>query len=346
MMQIICRIKTERGLLGGGLLFFSFITILFFGQCKPKAEGTGIRYKKSFQAATLSDSSFVSDVRCIRYTSGVFLISDYNRGQVLALNREFRVVKEYGQAGTGPGEIIGALGVYSNVENLYCVNQAAQTIEVFNINSGIHQLSIRLPTEILGTTLNTRFFEQDGIFFLAAPASGRLVAAFDRDSRVRFKFGELIPFETAFETMIRNSSFVFRVAGGKTVVVSDNVPELRFFDSSGNQERKVDLSFIEPVKQRLHFRSHAPKRANSFFNLFEDVYYQDGLLYLLAIGGKEKPTCNEVVILSFDENGVKLGIVVKLDGAWYTAMAVDDSRNMLVYNSTADQLEFYTLLPD
>lgn len=226
------------------------------------------------------------------------------------------------------------------------MNQAAQTIEVFNINSGIHQLSIRLPTEILGTTLNTRFFEQDGIFFLAAPASGRLVAAFDGDSRVRFKFGELIPFETAFETMIRNSSFVFRVTGGKTVVVSDNVPELRFFDSSGNQERKVDLSFIEPVKQRLHFSSHAPKRANSFLNLFEDVYYHDGLLYLLAIGGKEKPTCNEVVILSFDENGVKLGIVVKLDGAWYSAIAVDDSRNMMVYNSTADQLEFYTLLPD
>jgi hypothetical protein len=320
--------------------------MLLFCQCQRRPAGEKIVYQKSFQAGTLSDSSFVSDVRCIRYFEGLFFLSDYNRGQVIGLDRDFTVKQTYGSSGTGPGEIKGALGVYLNAERIYCVNQAGQSIEVFDRHSGVHQQSVRLPTEILGTTLNSRFYEREGLFFLAAPASGNLVAAFDHDSRVTVKFGEMIPFETAFETMIRNSSFVFEGAEGETVVVSDNIPEIRLFDASGNQLWKADIDFLEPVKERLYFSSNAERRPNSFHNLFEDVYFKEGNLYLLAISGKEKPACQDVVILSLDKKGVSLKSVVKLDGAWYSALAVDDSRNMLAYNASADQLEYYTFSQD
>lgn len=340
-MRTILRNKKERDLGYRGLLLVFVIPILFCCQCQRRAADKTLHYQKTFQAATLSDSSYVSDVRCIRYFEGLFFVSDYNRGQVVALNRDLNVMKTYGNAGKGPGEITGALGVYPTRENIYCVNQGAQSIEVYDLNSGIHKRSIRLPIEILGTTLNTRIFEQEGHFFFAAPASGNLVAVFD-DSGMQFKFGALIPFETSFETMIRNSSFLFQTIESKILVVSDNIPEIRLFDSTGNQELKVDISFIEPIKQRLYFSSNAQKRANSFHNLFEDVYYQDGLLYLLAISGKDKPVCNEVVILSLDKNDVRVHSVVPLDGRWYTSIAVDKSRNLLVYNAGADQLEYYT----
>lgn len=342
---MIYRTRAKRGLCSRGL-FPLVIMIFFFCRCQPRSEGEPITYQKKNQVSTLSDSSFVSDVRCIYFFQGLFLVSDYNRGQVIGLDNDLNVVKTYGNAGRGPGEIMGALGVYASGESVYCVNQGAQAVEVFSYRSGIHQYSLRLPTEILGTTLNNRIFERDGLFFFSAPASQSLVAGFDHDSHVRLKFGSLVPFETVFETMIRNSSFLFQAAGGKTLTISDNIPEIRLFDTYGNQELKLDISFVEPIKQRLYFSSKAQKRANSFHNLFEDVYYHDGLLYLLAISGNDKPVCNEVVILSLDETGAKIHSVVKLDGAWYSALAVDNSRNMLIYNASADQLEYYVFNPN
>jgi len=326
----------------GYLYFFIFIGLICV-QCKSNLEQIRFQYLLTKSFSTLSDSTFISDIRSIEFRDDSFYFSDFNRGQVIQLNRDLEVLKTFGSNGDGPGEFLGALSLVVDHRNISCLNQGKQSIEIFDEISSQHTNTVKLPPAILGTTLNTRFAAIDGKYFISAPASGSTVAVFDQASQVLFSFGSLVPFQTSFESLIRNCSFVLKSSDSDDIItVSDNTPLIRVFDVNGNLKWEEDIGFIEPIKERGYFSENAIKKPNSFHSLFQDAYFSDGHLYLLSISGRSSPKCNELIVLSLNDEGLKFKSIVSLSGTWYSSFAVDDNLNILAYNTSGDQLEYYS----
>lgn len=290
-----------------------------------------------------SDSTFFTDISACNFYADRYFVSDRNRGQIFELDSDLNLLFTYGQTGEGPGEFAGLPTFAIDGGNIYAVNEGKQTIEMFELRSPKPSKTIRIPGELIGSTIEHRFFSRDFKITTSASENGIPVCTFDTSSTVRSTLGRVYEFNNAFQNKIRNYRYVFGY-GEKIIAVSDNVAAVEVYSRAGDLIRTTEIQEAEPIKDRQYFIDEKGTREeNSYYRIFRDVYYDGNKLYLLCIGGREDPVCRQVLVYSMGQNDMlSYDYTINLPGEWYASICAAANR-LLAFETTKDELQLYDL---
>ncbi|WP_421876884.1 hypothetical protein [Marinoscillum sp.] len=288
----------------------------------------------------LSDSTFVSKVYDISIGPEGIYLSDYVRGQVIALDGEtYDVRRTYGVPGEGPGEIQGLSAFYLSSDSIYAINQARKEVVIFHKNSSIPKRWFSIDRSISSSEFDLSFFVEDEVVFASAPKNGApLVSVKVSDGLLLKKFGKEFKYGHPTQNLIRNGRHLFGFEN-KIISVSDNMPVLEIYSNQGELLVSDDISDNCDVNERLEFiKDQNDIAPNSYYNMFRDVYYDDQKLYLLTISGRDKPRVNKILVYQVDDNGFTYDRTLQLPGIWYTALACHNDSQLVIFENGTESL--------
>lgn len=321
------------------LILFLIITVIVscVKQSAVNIETVSLSKTKSF--TQFNDTCFLSDMvlGLERYNQN-YLVSDYQRSHVLVLNTNFELEQIIANRGQGPGELLGAAGLHVSGDKLYAVNDGNNSIDCFEINSGKFRSSIKFP-EGYNKTIQTSFFEHNGLLYHTIVESDSLILVFNEVGEVKNRYG--------VKTKWDNSDFRLHstrhlIKGNKSFYeIGFALPVFQEYSFDGKLLQTFDLSAIPEVQKQMNVYKNSPQKPNTYFSMIPYVYACKQNIYLLFATNVDAYYSNKVVVIN-TENGLKHTATYSLDsGRIYSSILVDNDT-IIAFNSLTAGLDIYS----
>ncbi|PIF06705.1 MAG: hypothetical protein CSA36_00485 [Draconibacterium sp.] len=296
------------------------------------------KLKKDIFINQLSDSSFFFDIRSVFFYKNKFFISDYNRDNILILNRKLKLEKTLGNKGKGPGELLGASHLFIYQDHIFIINDGKKTIEVFGFNDYLR--TINIPQSI-SLSSDIRFCLQEGKVLLTNFHLTSSICALSLGSDSILWFGNLKKFETQKETRIKNKRHL-HVMGDRIISIPDCQSKIEIYNMSGEILLDYEFQNIDLVNQLLKFTEKQKQDINSYYQLFPDSYIFENKLFILtlSVGENDRLQCNKIIQFEMINNTILPKRIFHLGNGWFGPICVT-GENILAYNQTNAELTLY-----
>jgi hypothetical protein len=326
------------------LLSVCFVFFLF--SCEEKKSHEITQLKTAQTIDELSDSSFFKDVTHISYYKDFFYVADSYNGRIVKLDNNLNLALSMGRTGEGPGEFLGMNCVGSYKDTLYAASSRSLKMNRFTIDGDFID-----DHRILDYSMISNYFcidNKGGLYFNSIFDSAPVVK-FDRLMNRQFAFGTWIEAETE-ERKIALNNFQVLYFQNKILTVQCEEPLISLYEEDGTLmlSQKIDSDVF---KSRLQFKqqqlgiSPSAQQNKNVYMLFCSITSYENKLYMLYIDhDKEsnRPRCNKLIELSYEDNEFKIDNIYQLEDSWYTAICCVKDR-LICFSATRSELQVYNL---
>ena len=294
--------------------------------------------KENINIDEFSDSTFFSDIRSICFSDSLYYATDYSRDQVFVLDKNFKLIRTLGNKGQGPGEFLGAGHLNINNDSVFVINDMKKTFEIFNNLEHIGTVTYADGTR---PNSNYRFFEYNGCLFYNPSVSQYSICKYNFNSKKVDFFGNIIKYNTAKETRIKNHRHILRY-NNRIIAVPDCQPIIEVYDFEGKFLNSVDFSNLKPVAEMLKFILGTEQKENTYYGFNKDVVVYKNSLYILILtaGIDNKPKSNSILEFKIVGNNFVPSNLYHLGDGYFNTINVSE-QGIETYNTRMNQLKRY-----
>jgi len=285
-----------------------------------------------------SDSSFVPRrVVCIDANQDHFYCTDYSAGYFV-LDKDFNLIKRVGIVGQGPADFLGSAHFYMQNDSLYIWNDGKQAIQLF-VNDK-HEKQIAMPKG-LSFSPNTCFFVENQQIYHSVRGDTLPVVAFDENSikktyLCRFTSQDDVNFK------LHSARHIIKAKNG-FYVIGSALPIFQKYDFDGKLLETYNMEKLPEIRQQLQWMKSQEKVPNAHFTMCQDVFYDEGKLFLLAATNIHQDYwCNTVYVFDVAENIEHIATLKLGSGRAYGSFCVK-SDTLLAHNMMDASLDVYNI---
>ncbi|MBN2259665.1 MAG: hypothetical protein JW702_03935, partial [Clostridiales bacterium] len=182
------------------LTVFSLLGIVFMASCQQNVSKIDeVVMKRDTLITQFSDSSYFSDIRSMYYYRDNIYLTDYQRSQIIKLNKSGEVIKCLSEKGMGPGEMQGASDLFVKEDSIFVINDFKQCLELFSNSK--HLKSIMIPSQTRMAT-GTRFAYYNNTLYLSSASERNSIVAICQHDNTFKHLGKLIDFGSLTKSKI------------------------------------------------------------------------------------------------------------------------------------------------
>jgi hypothetical protein len=322
------------------IFFVNSIVIVFISCNNNSIQIPTIKLNPVQSVSQFRDSVFLSGIRSIYFDNNTYYLTDYERNKIFVLNKDFELLKFFGEEGKGPRELLGASQIYVNEDSIYVYNDSKDALELFN--NGNHIKTINLPYDI-NFNGDTRFFIRDHLIFMSNPNESSSISCFSIDGILLKNFGDIKKYQTDKETIINNFKHVC-FYNDNILAVSDCNPNIEMYKMNGEKIAEYDFSCLPMVKKLMKFTGRQSLSSNSYYVIISDIYIFKNKLFLLtlSVNKKNKIEANKILQFEIKEQTLEPTKILDLGKGWYSPICVSQDY-IIAFNQTTSELTKYNL---
>lgn len=304
-------------------IFLILIAAFFITSCQHNSfKNDNLPLVRDTLITQFSDSSFFSDIRSI-YCNDFIYLTDYQRNQIIKLDKSGTMIKCLSEKGMGPGELQGASDIFATEDSIFVINEFKQCLELFSNNN--HIKSIYIPSKTM-LAVGTRFaYYRNTIYISSASDKNSLVAINVNDGTLNY-MGKLIDFGSSNKNIISNNRHVF-INNEKVITVSNCAPLIEMYDLSGELVFEYDLTGIEIIDARLDYAKTLDLGPNSYVIMVSDAFIFDNKLHLLITSNDESgPNAKRILVFDINKKNFTLSRILNLGNGWFNTFCVTEDH--------------------
>ncbi len=323
-------------------VILSCLFIFSLSSCKQGIEVLTVELSVENSISELSDSSFFSRVHCMFAENDKIYFSDYNRGDIVVLNRDLTLLSTIGNKGGGPGETEASFSFVKSGNQIYLLDDLNRKIVEYV--DGRYLKEYR-PQCIYSVFKN--FAQQDCCLYFPVPNDKHSIAKYSMQNQQIESFGNLFKFDTPVQTKIKNDRFLL-VDKHYLYAISDNLPKIERYDLRDQTLLdEYDFSTIPFVKATIEFTKSQATDDHSYYVIVQSVYRIGNKVYLLCNKNEAENdfSCNKIVEFEADSsNKIRVNKIYQLPGLVYSSFCVDSEINKIyAFNHQSSSIESFNI---
>jgi hypothetical protein len=322
-----------------------FIIFSCNNRTSKKIDSISLYPKKTIE--TINDTTFFSTVFSMKYSNGNLFISDFKNNRVLCTNREYKLLRIFGQTGNGPGDLINPFGCFIDSQYLYVFQHGNERINKYDINNNkfVGDIPFKIGMLdhgylILKDSIYSSFMK-DEFPISIMDMSGVKIKSFGSRNHV-LKLNQGFPRVFMFEYLKKTNEIL---------AICESEPVIEKYSKDGKLIKVYNFSNYEPFHESIiaddQLRKE-PRDANATFGFIQDTFIDDDYLYLLIYSYNKEKKCdssNTIMILRMTQNDIipiKNLILNPNEDSWFTAFTIY-SNKLIAYNSVNSEINEYDL---
>jgi hypothetical protein len=315
---------------------------LFLYSCNDNSQLKIVELKPSVSIEELSDSTFFKDVDYITCDSKNIFASDVYNGRILKFDLQMNYIKSIGSRGNGPEEFAcmgGGITVLN--DTLYAIDCTG--LKTFGTDGKFIRT---VKNQNYWIKPNVCCMDESGHIYLSSVTDSLPLVKYDRYLNRQFDFGTRRGDE---DEKISGNLYLLNFFNNSILSVKEDEPVLTLYDCQGNVllDKYIDSNIFN---SRLLFRKQEQAKSlrnkqKNTYGLFSSVSSVENRIYLLFTcydGPDNRPYCNRIVELTFENNDFHLITVYQLPDNWYTAICCVDSK-LICYSAIKQEFQIYEL---
>lgn len=320
------------------LLLFIVNLILCQSCIDDQEQLTIVNLEREISINQLSDSSYFSDIRSLYYMNGKCYASDYNRDQIFILDDNLELQKIVGQKGKGPGELLGASGLYVQNDTVFLYNSKKRVFELFSSEGYLQTIDL-LPQHRVSSDM--RFAAYKGELYFSSFNSPFSIAKYNYRLDSSDFFGCSKEYRSPNESRIKNDRHI-HVFQDRIIAIPDCQPFIELYTLEGEYISRVDLSNIGPVKKMLDYIEKSNYAENSYFQFFSEsyVYKKDIFILVTSVDEKAEKYTNTLLQLELENDVIEPIRLLNLGNGWFNSFCVLDNKIIAVNGSTGELVRY------
>jgi hypothetical protein len=304
---------------------------LFLYSCNDNSQLKIVELKPSMSIEELGDSTFFKGVDYITCDSRNIFASDVYNGRILKFDLQMNYIESIGSRGNGPEEFTcmgGGIAVLN--DTLYAIDCAG--LKTFGTDG-----------KFIRTVKNQNYWikpnvccmdESECIYFSIIDTFSLI--KYDKYMNRQFSFGNR-----------RNDSraaYLLCMFHSEILSVKEDEPLISLFNQQGDMLSTKNF-YNDIFKSQVLFKKQEQEKSvdsnKKVYILFQSMTCFENKLYLLYIDREsQRPHCNRIVELTFENNDFHLTGVYQLRDNWYSAICRINNR-FVCYSATNEEFQIY-----
>jgi len=333
-----------------GFMFFIAMGILslFPTACSKNDTLTVQTLQPASTLQVLSDSTYLSSVFSIDYSSGSYFLNDISNRRLLRLDENLNLINTIGKSGLGPGEFVSPVQFAVWKDTVYSFGGSNRyALQVFT-SDGDFIRSFSTPIWTMH-----RFSISNNRVFLASNTRPAPIMVANLSGDSLNAFGRRIAEER--ERIDRNARHIGIDSEGNIISTLVSEPFIEKYSPEGELIELFDLTSVTELnnvwsrvaEQKSKLKQGPAAPVSVIIMLFPDAYVKDDHLYLLYSSGEDSSSEANVLVIHIEEH-FRPVTLLRLQGdspetqMSGRALCVSDDR-LLLYNQFNGTLYQYRL---
>jgi len=343
-----------------GNLTFCFFIFIFFFSCKsePRIDVIGeqfgqnktptVKLKKVDSVDAVGENLFFNHVLDFKRLKQHIYIANSASNQIVAVDKNFNLLKKIGQPGDGPGEFSNLKYIHSTRDQIYAYGTSNRGIANFSYDGQL-QGSVKTPE---GEIVETHFLVHKDEIYISSPRSSKMITSFSSGGEVRKVFGAPYPHLTEKQVWSRNRGHLIPKDETSFWFIGHTEPIIQIYSYTGQLKETYELRNIPIIKQFIQGANLRRKRENNPQNtsylLFNDAEYHNQKLFLLmyTYDRKGKAAINKVLVLNYEKGSLTpsqiLDLSEKSKKNWYLSFCIYD-KQLIAFDQLSSAFYFFEL---
>jgi hypothetical protein len=320
------------------LKFLCLLTICFLLSCGKNSIHV-VNLNPSLIIEELSDSTFFKDVSCITHDEVNIYASDVFGRRILKFDADINYLGSIGSHGQGPGEFSDLGGIVCMDDSLYAIDYTE--LEIFMKNGNFVRSVSCKNADITPYTYCT---DTLGHLYMSSRTDTFPLVKYDRFMNRLLGFGSRLGNE---DEKISGNIYMPCNFGNRILSVKIDDPLISMYDLQG-KELFTQYVDDEIFKSRLAFKKSEQEKdiANKrkTYCLFESATVSENKIYLLYIfhDSQNRPFCNRIAELIFEDGKFRLTNIYQLKDVWYHSICCFKNK-LVCYSATNQEFQLYGL---
>jgi hypothetical protein len=321
------------------VFFLYLLAVWFLFSCGQDDENI-VRLQPSAVISELSDSTFFKSVLCITHDSCHIYASDTHNGRILKFDWKMNYMGSIGAHGQGPEEFACLGGVACLNDTVYAIECTG--LKVFTADSRFVRSA--------GNEGNRRIepfafcLDESGFIYLCSSVDTFPLVKYDTQIIRRFGFGSR---QGSEDEKISGNQYMLQLFGDHILSVKKDDPFFTLYNRQGEalmNKRIDDRIFSSRLSFKKQEQEKDPANRKKTYGLFGAVTTSGNEVYLLYIyhDAENRPYCNRIARLVFENNDFHLAGVYQLPDAWYLAISLAGNR-LVCYSGINEEFQIYEL---
>ncbi|MDR0394183.1 MAG: 6-bladed beta-propeller [Tannerella sp.] len=321
------------------VISFCCFVVLFLHSCKQNTASI-VCIEPCLTVEELNDSTFFKDVYGIIHDTKHIYASDTYNGRVLKFDLDMNYQGSIGTRGQGPGEFPALGGIVCLNDTLYALNCNNGDLSV--LTTGGKFVETVRKEEII--TFPDRYcMDESKCIYVCSPIDPFPLVKYDAGMNRRFGFGTR---RESGDNMLSAERLLY-LFGNNILSIKADEPLLALYDRQGKilLDRRIDNHLFS---SRLLFKKQEqeknPANGKKGYKLFYDIAVSGDIVYLLHIyhDSDNRPYCNRIARLVFENGNFRFIDAYQLPDAWYTSICLVGNR-LVCYCSVKQEFQIYEL---
>lgn len=291
------------------------------------------------------DQEFFRWVKDIRKTENGFSFIDRQNQTAFIVDKDFNLIKSFGEKGKGPREFIGLVSAFYQNGNLKMIDTETGKIISYNIKKDIITEANLKDLTVLHTRIA---YGPEDIYAQALPAQ-KVIKKINTASEISRSFGNAFDSDEIREVFSRSHRHLVTQDGARIYSIWYSEPVIEIYDKQGTLLQAYDYVNSGYFDERLKYmREQVAKDPNNRFKtytLFEDAYIYENALYILFAGSdnNNRYTTNEIIVfdLRSDQLQPLKKITLKGSKAYGSICVWEDG--IVAFDNTSGAFHLYSM---
>ena len=275
----------------------------------------------------INDSTFLaSHIDGIKYFDNCIFFSDFKNNRVLCTDTEFNLLKTFGQAGKGPGDLINPLGCLVHDGELLVYNAGGKRINRYNTNTCKYIGSIPFKNHLT----SYKYISLNEVLIVSYGWEQYPIAMIDLKGNTERAMGSKDHILELNAGMQRNFQFTNVDNKKHFLAICESEPIIEKYSITGEMIGRFNLSehplFRDKIKRFSETRKD-PGFHNATFSFITDTYFDKGKLYILtpSFNDDEQKICKMILVFEVTSDEIIPFQNILLNphnDSWYSSFTV------------------------